>query len=143
MSLTAMVALTAPVLGLRIGFADDSNGPARSTEHRAYDLLAAGFGKGFNGPLTLVVEPHPSIAGSTIAHIARAVGATPGVAGVEPAIVNPANDSAVLNVLPTTSPQDTAAAIASNPTLTVGPLLSNRAPGSKSARNRRPPHPRK
>jgi RND superfamily putative drug exporter len=110
MSLAALVALAAPVLGLRIGFADDSNAPATSTEHRAYDLLAAGFGKGFNGPLTLVVEQHPSIAGSTIAHIAGAVGATPGVAGVEPPIVNPARDTAVLTVLPTTSPQDTATA---------------------------------
>jgi RND superfamily putative drug exporter len=108
MSLAALVALTAPVLGLHIGFADDSNAPARSTEHRAYDLLAAGFGKGFNGPLTLVVEQHPTIAGGTIAHIARAVGATPGVAGIEPPIVNPARDTAVLTVLPTTSPQDTA-----------------------------------
>jgi RND superfamily putative drug exporter len=33
-SLTALIALAAPVLGLRIGFADDSNASARSTEHR-------------------------------------------------------------------------------------------------------------
>ena len=46
-----LLALTAPVLGLRLGTPDDGNRPADDTRRQAYDLIAEGFGPGLNGPL--------------------------------------------------------------------------------------------
>ena len=45
-----------PVSQMRIGIADDSNAATTTTQRKAYDLLAAGFGKGFNGPIVAVVQ---------------------------------------------------------------------------------------
>ena len=45
-----------PVLNLRLGLSDAGNDPASSTTRKAYDLLAAGFGPGSNGPLLLVAQ---------------------------------------------------------------------------------------
>ena len=49
-----MLVLAIPVLSLRLGSSDAANDPASTTTHQAYDLLADGFGPGFNGPLQLV-----------------------------------------------------------------------------------------
>jgi RND superfamily putative drug exporter len=46
-----MLALAAPAPGLRLGASDAGNDPAGQTTRTAYDLIAQGFGKGFNGPL--------------------------------------------------------------------------------------------
>ena len=51
-----MVMLAVPVLSLRLGSSDQGNDPSSSTTRQAYDLLAEGFGPGFNGPLLLVAE---------------------------------------------------------------------------------------
>ena len=48
-----MVVLAIPVLSLRLGSSDAANDPAASTTHHAYEMLADGFGPGFNGPLEL------------------------------------------------------------------------------------------
>ena len=44
------------MLHLRLGFADASNDPASSTTYKAYEMLAEGFGPGFNGSLLLVAQ---------------------------------------------------------------------------------------
>ena len=49
-TLALLIALTAPVLDLKLGFPDQGNQPEQSTSRQAYDLLAEGFGPGFNGP---------------------------------------------------------------------------------------------
>ncbi len=53
-----MVVLAIPVLSLRLGSSDQGNDPSATTR-QAYDLLADGFGPGFNGPLLLVAQTHP------------------------------------------------------------------------------------
>ena len=50
-----LLALAAPVLGLRLGQPDDGTKPASMTQKVAYDRLAEGFGPGSNGPLVLAV----------------------------------------------------------------------------------------
>src|SRR6202007_220231 len=50
-----MLTLAAPALGLRLASSDAGNDPSNQTTRKAYDLLARGFGKGFNGPLQLAV----------------------------------------------------------------------------------------
>jgi putative drug exporter of the RND superfamily len=102
----ALLALAAPFLGVRFGFPDAGNNREETTSRQAYDRLADGFGAGMNGPLLLVAEvPQGSSAGA-LDQVAAAVSQTEGVAAVAPASLNPAGDTAVVTVVPTTGPQD-------------------------------------
>jgi len=51
-----MLVLAIPVLSLRLGSSDQGNDSSSTTTRQAYDLLAGGFGPGFNGPLLLVAQ---------------------------------------------------------------------------------------
>ena len=51
-----MLVLAIPVLSLRLGSSDQGNDPSSTTTRQAYELLADGFGPGFNGPLLLVAQ---------------------------------------------------------------------------------------
>ena len=48
--------LAAPALSLKTGFPNAGDNPTSTTERRAYDLLADGFGPGFNAPLLVVAD---------------------------------------------------------------------------------------
>ncbi len=103
-----MLALAAPVVSLRLGFSDEGNYSEATTTRRAYDLLADGFGPGFNGPLVVAVTlTDPGDADALTASV-DAIGADPGVAVRLAACVDdPANPQAALvQVIFTTSPQD-------------------------------------
>jgi len=100
-----------PFFSLRLGTSDQGNDPTYTTTRQAYDLLSAGFGPGFNGPLQLVAEQKGQVDSQTLDKLATAVRAQPGVAAVVPAITLPAHDGrqvALINVYPTTSPQSSA-----------------------------------
>ena len=105
-----LLILAIPVLSLRLGFSDESNFPDDTTTKKAYDLLVAGFGPGFNGPLLLVAEVPPGTDLATLQTITDAVAADPGVAFISPAVPNDeANPTAVFwNLVPTTGPQEQA-----------------------------------
>ena len=107
--LAIVLALALPVLSLRLGFVDAGNDPAGSQTRQAYDLLAKGFGPGFNGPFLFAIEmPAGGDHTADLADLQRAIAATPGVASVSPALTNPAGTTAVMRVSPTTAPQDDA-----------------------------------
>ena len=105
-------ALTVPVLSLRLGFADEGNYPADSTTKRAYDLLAEGFGPGFNGPLTLVAAVDSPDQLAAAQALSGTLTSTPGIVNASPAIPNdPGAPTAVLwTVYPVGSPQSQEAA---------------------------------
>ena len=114
-SAIVMLAIAAPAIALRLGSSDAANDPPSQTTHKAYELLAQGFGAGFNGPL-LVAAKLPASAGATAAGAAAtggsgierlrtAIVAAPNVAAVAPAKLNPAGDVATLTVYPRSSPQ--------------------------------------
>ena len=99
--------LTAPVLGLRLGMPDNGTQSDSMTTRRAYDLLSDGFGAGFNGPLLLSVQLDGSgDQGAVLDRLEGALDADPGIDEVHPAQVNDAATAAVIQVVPTTSPQD-------------------------------------
>src|SRR2546428_273820 len=104
-STALLLALAAPALGLRLGASDAGNDPAKQTTRHAYDLLAAGFGSGFNGPLQLAVRLPSAgdIAGLT--RLTTALRQTSGIASVPTPRLNPARDTAAIAVYPPTSPQ--------------------------------------
>ena len=98
---------TAPVFSLRLGWPDNGTQSEDLTTRRAYDLLADGFGDGFNGPLLLSVElGSGGSSDAVLDELAAAVDADPGVEDVAPPQLNDAGTAAVLRVIPTTSPQD-------------------------------------
>jgi RND superfamily putative drug exporter len=99
-----MLAIAAPATALRLGSSDASNDPANQTTHKAYELLAAGFGQGFNGPLLVVAEKPGGGAGS-LAPLHRAIAAAPDVASVAPPKLNPNGSVATITVYPSSSPQ--------------------------------------
>jgi putative drug exporter of the RND superfamily len=107
---TALVLLAVPILGLRLGFSDEGNYPENTTTRQAYDLLADGFGPGFNGPLSLASEVPPGTDPAALQAVTDAIAADPGVAFVSDPITNDdAAPTAVLwRVTPTTAPQDAA-----------------------------------
>src|SRR5262245_5842446 len=105
-SFIGLVALATPVLVMRTGVADDGTASRDATYRKAYDLLAEGFGPGFNGPLTLVIDGSGGV--DAAARVRDAVASTSGIVFVSQPIPNPAGDAAVLTAIPATSPQDKA-----------------------------------
>jgi len=100
----ALVALSLPALGMRLGFADSGTDAPAKTTRKAYDLLAQGFGPGVNGPLILVAEGNKQAA----AALGRVLPGTPGVAAVTPPQVLPDGKVSTVLVFPTSAPQDEA-----------------------------------
>ena len=107
-SLAALVALSVPVTQLRIGWADDGNAAASTTQRKSYDLLAEAFGKGFNGPLTIVVDSAGTSAAPAVERVRAALSSDPAIVSVSPPRLSAAGDTAVVLATPTSSPQDVA-----------------------------------
>ncbi|MEU0028495.1 MMPL family transporter [Streptomyces sp. NPDC006335] len=98
-------ALALPMTSLQLGMPGDEAKPVSSTERRAYDALAEGFGPGFNGPLTVVVDAKgDDDAKGAASTIAKEIGKTKGVVSVSPARFNETGDTAVFSVVPSTAP---------------------------------------
>jgi RND superfamily putative drug exporter len=105
--LVILGALAAPaVLNAQLGSADAGNNPADSTSRKAYDLVAEGFGAGSNGPLLVVVEGSNALDPATLETISNAIAGTENVAAVSPAQMNESGNTAILQAIPFTAPQD-------------------------------------
>jgi RND superfamily putative drug exporter len=98
----ALAALCLPALGMRLGLADAGNGAPDRTSRQAYDLLAKGFGPGFNGPLLVVVRGDAQAAGTA----QRLLAQTPGVAATSPPLPTQDSATAMVIVFPDSAPQD-------------------------------------
>ncbi|MEU1865381.1 MMPL family transporter [Streptomyces gardneri] len=103
-----MGVLALPTLSLHLGTSDQGNGPATATTRQAYDLIAEGFGPGVNGPLTLVAGLDGADDRVALDQLPAALSATKGVASVSPVTYNSSGDTAVLTVVPDSSPQSKA-----------------------------------
>ncbi|MFY9890505.1 MAG: MMPL family transporter [Streptosporangiaceae bacterium] len=103
-ALAVLVVLAIPLLSMRLAFSDAGNDPPSLTTRQAYDLLAQGFGPGFNGPLIVAAKVPPSATASVAALDGR-LRSVAGVASVTPAQLNPARDAALIVVYPAASPQ--------------------------------------
>ena len=103
-----LLLLAVPVLDVQIGSSDAGNNPESFYSRRAYDFLSEGFGPGFNGPFVLAVEGSGTLPQDALTDLSAAVRGTDGVALASEAQMNPAGDTAVITVIPTTSPQDQA-----------------------------------
>jgi RND superfamily putative drug exporter len=103
-----LLVLGAPLASIRLGFGDNGNAPESMTIRRAYDMLAEGFGPGFNGPLYITVQGD---AASDAAVLDQFVGTIRSVDGIAYAQSTPASADGSLSLViayPTTAPQDEA-----------------------------------
>jgi RND superfamily putative drug exporter len=105
-SLLVVVALASTSLFVRLGAADQGTQPTAQTSRRAYDLLAEGFGAGFNGPIPIVLDVNDDPQAPD--KIYERVQALPGVASVGEPQLNDEKTVAIVFVTPDSAPQDEA-----------------------------------
>jgi RND superfamily putative drug exporter len=108
LALIAIVLVAMPFFSLRLGLSDQGNDPTSTTTRQAYDLLAKGFGPGFNGPLQLVTVNPGTANSQVISQLAAEVRTQPDVAQVSPPVIFPAKDGtqvSLVQVYPSSSPQ--------------------------------------
>lgn len=105
LSLALLLLMAAPLLDMRLGSSDAGNNPESLTSRRAYDLLARGFGTGFNGPILLGFSVDDGDT-EAIEELPGVLKVTDGVAQVSPPTFNDDRSAAVITVIPTTAPQD-------------------------------------
>lgn len=97
--------LAVPALDLELGLPDEGNLNSETTQRQAYDLLADGFGPGFNGPLTVVVDASDAADAEAAATLtAESIASLDDVALASPPILNPAGDTAIVTVFPESGP---------------------------------------
>jgi RND superfamily putative drug exporter len=110
-ALAVLVVLAIPLFSMRLAFSDASNDPPSLTTRQAYDLLADGFGPGFNGPLIVAAaipsggSTSPAAGSTSITRLDTLLRGEPGVASVTPAEFDAARNAAVIIVYPTTAPE--------------------------------------
>ena len=107
-ALGLIAVLAIPFFSLRLGSADAGNNPADTTTRKAYDLLADGFGPGFNGPLQLVAELKSTGDQQALTSLVSEVESTPGVAAVSAMPMKADATVGIVQVVPTSAPQDEA-----------------------------------
>ena len=101
-----LVVLALPLFSMRLAFTDAGNDPTSLTTRQAYDLLAEGFGPGFNGPLIVAADMQGPSDRATVEKLASSIASDHhGVAFVTPAQFNASDTGALVVVYPTTSPQ--------------------------------------
>ncbi len=98
--------LALPVFWVQLGASDAGTNPPDTTTRKAYDLLAEGFGAGFNGPLLVTVDQGADTGAAE--RLRTQLESVEGVAAVPPPISNETGDTAIVTVFPTTSPQSAA-----------------------------------
>ncbi|NAS23064.1 MMPL family transporter [Herbidospora sp. NEAU-GS84] len=97
-AVVVLLALAAPTLGMRTWPQDAGTQPESATTRVAYDLVAAEFGPGANGPVVLAMDA------SLAAEVAARLPGVPGVKAVAPPVTQ--GRAAVIAVEPETGPQD-------------------------------------
>ncbi len=104
-----MTVLAIPFFSMRLGSSDAGSDPAGTTTREAYDLLAKGFGPGYNGPLQLVAQVSSPAQQAAFERVTTAVAETKGVVRVTAPIVFPGRDGAqnvaIADAYPVGSPQ--------------------------------------
>src|SRR5437763_5015269 len=89
-ALVIMLALAIPALSLRLGSSDAGTDPPSTTTRKAYDLLAKGFGAGFNGTFQVVARtPNGKADLPKVAALATALRSTPGLESVGRPVPSP------------------------------------------------------
>ncbi|GAA2509356.1 MMPL family transporter [Winogradskya humida] len=104
-AVVGLLIIAIPALDLRLGLPGDGTAAEETTQRKAYDLLSAGFGAGFNGPLIVVVDAAGSTDPKGAADAtAQTIKGLADVVAVSPATLNPAGNTAIIQVIPSSAP---------------------------------------
>lgn len=104
-SVAGLLLLAIPALSLQLGMPTDATATPDSTQRTAYDTITDGFGPGYNGPLTVVVDARTSDDPKAAADDAvTLLDGLPDVASVSPATFNESGDVALIRAVPGSSP---------------------------------------
>ncbi|XVV10054.1 MMPL family transporter [Actinoplanes sp. CA-131856] len=101
-ALVVVLVLASPVLSLRVGDADASSDPAGSAGRHYYELMAGGFGAGFDASLLLVAETPDAASAQAFAGLVKRL---PSVDDVASVTSRPGPKISVATVVPRTSAQ--------------------------------------
>jgi RND superfamily putative drug exporter len=104
-----LLVLAIPAASLRTGWPDARNRPEGSPPRIAFDLLTKGFGIGANAPLLVVVDLTDAEADAA-STLSERLAQLPGVQQVTPPLLNDDGTSAIVQVTPTSGPEDDATA---------------------------------
>jgi RND superfamily putative drug exporter len=98
-----------PALDLRLALPSDASASSGTTQRKAYDALAAGFGPGFNGPLVVVADLAKASDGERAARsIATNLGQLRDVVAVSSTTTTPDGRTAIYSVIPESGPTSAA-----------------------------------
>ena len=102
-----LLTLAAPALSMETGFPDAGDEPASTTHRQAHDLLAEGFGPGFNAPLLVVADLQgPGLDADDVPALVSRLEADDGIAEVGEPRLTASGDTVVVPTIPTTAPAD-------------------------------------
>jgi RND superfamily putative drug exporter len=106
-ALVAIAALSIPFFSLHLGSSDQGSNPASTTTRQAYDLLAKGFGPGFNGPLQVVGVIQNAADQQAMVTLDQTLNGKSDIALVAPLQLSTSGKIGVIYVIPKSSPQST------------------------------------
>ena len=105
----ALGVLAIPAADMQLALPDDSTAPTGTSKREAYDLVAEGFGEGFNGRLVMVVNGEdPAAVEQGVQRASALVAETDNVVAVAPAQPSADGRTALVSVVPESSPSDPA-----------------------------------
>ena len=107
-ALALIAIISIPLFSLHLGSSDQGLNPPSTTTRQSYDLLAKGFGPGFNGPLTIVGAIKSPADLSAMQRLDQSLQGKPNVDAVQPLFPVAGGTVGIISVIPKTSPQDVA-----------------------------------
>jgi putative drug exporter of the RND superfamily len=103
-----LLVLASPLASIRLGFGDNGNAPVDSTVRKAFDMMAEGFGPGFNGPLYITVQGDAAAQTEKLQSFVATISNTDGVAYAQAVPASADGSLALVIAYPKTAPQDEA-----------------------------------
>jgi RND superfamily putative drug exporter len=101
-----LVVLAIPFFSMRLGSSDQGNDPKSSTTRKGYDLIAQGFGPGYNSGLQLVISGPSATDKAFLAAVTDKLKTVPDVAPTSVQSTPAGKDIALITFKSQTSPQD-------------------------------------
>lgn len=103
-----LIVISIPSLHMELGLPNDGMNAKDNPARKAYDLLADGFGEGFNGQLSVVADARGATGdkNKAFAEAVKEIKNLDHVKSVTPPIPNKKGDFAIITVVPTTGPND-------------------------------------
>lgn len=140
-AVVALLAIATPTLWIHTAFPAAGDAPAETTHRQANDLLAEGFGTGFNGPLLAVIDlDAPGVGADGLDALTPKIDAIPRIASVSEPQFSADGHTVVFSAAPTTGPADPDTSIAIDQVRDLIPTTSTSRESPRSPMTSTRPH---